>query len=266
MGISVSQVSLTGAGILTAGCGEQWYSNVDLPGLDNPGGPGRIGFTDGPGRFTDGDNSLHDDGHYGSADGGSGGGGSGGYGGGGGAGGGSGAGGGYGGGGGVGGGYGSGSSGGGPVPTDPNVGNIPVGGPITREQILARARYWAAMGVPYSMAAFTNDPQGKSYRTDCSGLVSMALKLETSLSTVTLPSQVLPISKADLQPGDIVGNLGGGTAGADGHVMVFARWADSSMSTFFTVEETPPKAVERTRVWGSAPYASHAWRYRNLAG
>ena len=67
-------------------------------------------------------------------------------------------------------GYGGGG-GGGPIPTDPAIGNIAVGDPITREQILARARFWAAMGVPYSMAAYTNDPQGKSYRTDCSGLV-----------------------------------------------------------------------------------------------
>ncbi len=262
MAISVTQVALSGAGVLTAGCREQWYSKVEIPsrpGMDDPtkgGGPGEHETGDFPAHTPPGaDPNTSGPGGPGSqpdfshsSPGGDSGGGSPGS---------------------VGGpsgsGYGGGG-GGGPIPTDPAIGNIAVGDPITREQILARARFWAAMGVPYSMAAYTNDPQGKSYRTDCSGLVSMALKLETSLSTVTLPSQVVPISKADLLPGDIVGNLGGGTAGAAGHVMIFARWADSSMTTFFTVEETPPRAVERTRVWGSAPFASHAWRYRNLIG
>lgn len=260
MAISVTSAPLTGAGLLTAGCGDQWFSSVEIPGLPGMDEPGRGGGQDDSGGPDWGESNTPGEGpagrpgdySHGGVEGGSGGGGGGGgepgsIGGSGGS------------------GYGGGG-GGGPIPTDPSIGNIAVGDPITREQILARARFWAAMGVPYSMAAYTNDPQGKSYRTDCSGLVSMALKLETSLSTVTLPSQVVPISKADLLPGDIVGNLGGGTAGAAGHVMIFARWADSSMTTFFTVEETPPKAVERTRVWGSAPFASHAWRYRNLIG
>lgn len=114
------------------------------------------------------------------------------------------------------------------------------------------------------MSAYTNDPQGKSYRTDCSGLVSMALHLDNSLSTVTLPSQVERIDKNDLQPGDIVGNLGGGTAGAAGHVMIFAGWVDDSKTQFYTIEETPPRAVERTRRWGSHAYTSGAYRYRNV--
>lgn len=143
--------------------------------------------------------------------------------------------------------------------------NSSVGGPVTRQEILDRGRYWTNKGVPYSMSGYTTDANGKSYRTDCSGLVSMALHLPNSESTVTLPnSAVHPISKEELKPGDIVGNLGGGTGGANGHVMIFNGWVDDSHTQFRTIEETPPRAVEKTQTWGSAPYTSSAWRYNNL--
>lgn len=142
--------------------------------------------------------------------------------------------------------------------------NSSVGGPVTRQEILDRARHWSNQGVPYSMQAYTNDANGKSYRTDCSGLVSMALHLPNSESTVTLPGAVHPINKDDLKPGDIVGNLGPGTAGAGGHVMIFNGWVDESRTQFRTIEETPPRAVEKVQTWGSAPYTSSAWRYNNL--
>lgn len=152
----------------------------------------------------------------------------------------------------------------GPIPTSPDIGNTPIGGPISRKEILERARYWAKRGVPYSMSGYTNDPQGKSYRTDCSGLTSMALHLDQSLTTISLRSQVEPINKNDLQPGDIVGNLGPRTGGASGHVMIFAGWVDESKTQFYTIEQTPPKATEMTRTWGSHAYTSAAWRYKNV--
>lgn len=122
-----------------------------------------------------------------------------------------------------------------------------VGGVISRSEILARAQYWVDRKVPYSMSGYTGDPQGRSYRTDCSGFVSMALHLPTSASTVSLPNYLRPITWAELQPGDVVGTLGDGTAGSDGHVVIFNGWADSAHTTMRTLEETPPYAVARTR-------------------
>ncbi|MDO5286925.1 MAG: hypothetical protein Q4G45_08935 [Actinomycetia bacterium] len=162
-----------------------------------------------------------------------------------------------------GGGYSSGGSAG-PLATQPGLGNTPVGGPISRAEVLARGRYWTGQGVPYSMSGYTNDPQGKIYRTDCSGLVSMALHLDDSLSTVSLPTQCVPISKEELKPGDLVGNLGPHTSGAGGHVTIFNGWVDASHTQFRTIEETPPRAVERTRTWGSAEWSSGAHRYVHL--
>lgn len=151
-----------------------------------------------------------------------------------------------------------------PLPKS-NTGPSRVNGPVSRNEVLDRARYWSNKKVPYSMGAYTNDPNGKSYRTDCSGLVSMALHLDKSYSTVTLPEVVRPIPKHELKPGDIVGNLGPGTGGAGGHVMVFNGWTDASMTKFRVIEETPPAATESVKTWGAAPYTSHAWRYKNIA-
>ncbi len=238
MAISSTTVSLNVAGMFTSGAGETWYANGTAPDA----GTGAAGCPDTPAANSGGGGGGGGGGaHYGG--GGSGGGGSAGGGG--------------------TGGYSSGDTSG-PLPTQPGLGNTPVGGPISRAEVLARGRYWTGQGVPYSMAGYTNDPQGKTYRTDCSGLVSMALHLDESLSTVTLPQQCYPIAKEELKPGDIVGNLGGGTGGADGHVMIFNGWVDGSHTEFRTIEETPPRAVERTRTWGSAPYSSSAHRYAHL--
>ncbi len=243
MAINVTTVALTGAGILTRGAGEVWYTGggggTSAAGISDPGA-----VSTGGGGGTGGGGS--DPGSRGGIGTGGGGGGGGATGGGG------------------GGGMASGQSAG-PLALQPAIGDTPVAGPITRAEVLARGRYWTSQGVPYSMSGYTNDPQGKIYRTDCSGLVSMSLHLDDSLSTVTLPSQCYQISKAELKPADIVGNLGGGTAGAAGHVMIFNGWVDESMTTFRTIEETPPRAVERTRTWGAAAYCSYAFRYLHLA-
>src|SRR5690348_11217979 len=63
-----------------------------------------------------------------------------------------------------------------------------VDGPITRSEVIARAQYWVDHRVPYSQSAYYPDPQGRTYRTDCSGYVSMAWHLGSSLVTSTLPN------------------------------------------------------------------------------
>ncbi|MGW9825520.1 hypothetical protein ACUXNS_000504 [Brevibacterium pityocampae] len=106
-----------------------------------------------------------------------------------------------------------------------------------RGDIIARAMFWAEQPVPYSMEAYTQGPDGKMYRTDCSGFVSMAWGLDTSESTVTLPHHSYVIPKDDLQPGDILLKGGPGTAGAAGHVAIFNGWANAEKTAYYGIEQ-----------------------------
>jgi hypothetical protein len=102
-------------------------------------------------------------------------------------------------------------------------------GPINRTEIIARGQYWIDRHVPYSMEAVYPDPQGRNYRTDCSGFVSMALHANApGYNTVSLPDISEEIAWDDLKPGDYVGTLGEGTAGANGHVVLFVSWVDDT--------------------------------------
>ncbi len=94
---------------------------------------------------------------------------------------------------------------------------------ITRDEILANARLWPFRSVPYAQWG-TASPTG--HRPDCSGYVSMCLGLPApGLNTVSLRSLVDPITISELLPGDLLGNLGPGTAGNAGHVQLFEGWA-----------------------------------------
>lgn len=149
--------------------------------------------------------------------------------------------------------------------TPPPPSQSVVNGAITREEVLNRATYWLNRRVPYSMSNYTNDPQGRSYRTDCSGFVSMAFHLDVSLSTVTLPERFHPIAKTELRRGDIVGNLGPGTGGSAGHVVIFNGWVDSSQTAFYTIEQTPGYTQALTRTWGASFFTKTAYRYNKIA-
>lgn len=140
-----------------------------------------------------------------------------------------------------------------------------VNGPISRDEVISRANHWLQQGVPYSMTGSALDPNGTSYRSDCSGFVSMAFHLDQSLSTVTLPERFSEIPKDELQVGDIVGNLGPGTGGAAGHVVIFNGWVDDSHTQFNSIEQTPPQTTTRVLTWGSSFFLHHAYRYNNIA-
>ncbi len=150
------------------------------------------------------------------------------------------------------------------APEPPPAGSE-VNGPITRAEVLARAQTWVDQAIWYDMGGAAPDPQGRSYRTDCSGFVSMAFHLDQSLSTVTLPERFTQIDPNSMVPGDIVGNLGPGTAGAAGHVVIFNGWVDDSHTDFYTLEETPDYAQAKIRTWGASTFAQAAFRYNNIA-
>ncbi|MFI9818093.1 NlpC/P60 family protein [Saccharothrix variisporea] len=104
------------------------------------------------------------------------------------------------------------------------------GGSITRAEVLKRAKYWWDKKVPYNQkGSYWDINHGKKYRTDCSGFVSMAWKLTSSLTTYTLPNVSKPIAWNALKPGDIVLSTG--------HVKLFEKWANADKTVMWIYEE-----------------------------
>ena len=134
-----------------------------------------------------------------------------------------------------------------------------------RQTVLDRGQTWVDRNVPYSMGGFTHGPDGRQYRTDCSGFVSMAYGLDTSYNTESLVAHFSAIPKADLQPGDLIGNLGPGTGGADGHVVIFTGWTDDSKTSFTVIEQAGGVGgVARTHIWGDSFWNHTAYRYHGF--
>lgn len=138
-------------------------------------------------------------------------------------------------------------------------------GKISRKEIISRGEFWVSRHVPYSMNAEYPDPNGRKYRTDCSGFVSMALHAYSpGYNTVSLPDIAKPISWEDLQPGDLVGTLGPGTGGAAGHVTLFHSWADSSHKEYNTLECRGTYgcvAYKRAVGWKDGSFTAKPYRY-----
>jgi len=108
------------------------------------------------------------------------------------------------------------------------------GGTISRNEVITRAKDWYSRNIQYSQSGSATDIEGDdSYRTDCSGFVSMAWHLTTSLTTQSLPSAGAQISKADLRPGDALNYSGT-------HVVLFAGWKDQDAGTFYYYSEGSP--------------------------
>lgn len=141
-------------------------------------------------------------------------------------------------------------------------------GNINRTEIISRGQYWVSRHVPYSMTKNYPDPQGRNYRTDCSGFVSMALHATApGYNTVSLPDIATSISWDDLLPGDFVGTLGAGTGGADGHVTLFLSWADSAHSAYNTLECRGTYGCvqyKRSVGWGVGSHTAKPYRYKKV--
>ncbi|WP_436785994.1 hypothetical protein [Yinghuangia sp. YIM S10712] len=112
-----------------------------------------------------------------------------------------------------------------------------------RVTILRRAERWAELGIGYSMAGTF-----EGYRTDCSGLVSMAWGLPApGLTTDTLDRVAHRIARDDLLPGDVLVNP---TPGADGHTLIFAGWADAERTRYHAYEQSSGEGAH----FGTVPY------------
>ena len=140
------------------------------------------------------------------------------------------------------------------------------GSSITRDEVIQRAQNWVSEGVPYNQGAYYSDSNG-SYREDCSGYVSMAWDLSSSLVTQTLPSVSTEISTSELQPGDILDYTAE-------HVILFGGWIDQSAGTFTYYAENDPSELTNSYTgdldastldgWPTSDYT--ALRYDNITG
>ncbi|MEV6975346.1 hypothetical protein [Kitasatospora sp. NPDC093806] len=138
-------------------------------------------------------------------------------------------------------------------------------GSITRSEVIERGHYWTDRHIPYSQSKYYPGPDGHKYRTDCSGFVSMAWKLGSSETTVTLPNYSHRIDKNDLKPGDILLNTDPGNSG---HVVLFEGWADAGHTSYIADEESGSKGAVR-RVIPYPYYPGHGtfrpYRYDKIA-
>jgi hypothetical protein len=118
------------------------------------------------------------------------------------------------------------------VAEDAELAKAGYGQPITRATVMTRAKDWYSRGVPYNQKGSAWDVnQGKKYRTDCSGFVSMAWKLKVSKTTWTLDDVSHVINWNDLLPGDAV-------VSPHHHAVIFEKWVDSATKAdFITYEE-----------------------------
>ncbi|MFD9498236.1 hypothetical protein [Streptomyces sp. NPDC060035] len=116
-----------------------------------------------------------------------------------------------------------------PVPPAPTPSSR--GGQITRNEIMSRAVNWLNRDIAYNQGAYATDPDGDhTYRTDCSGFVSMTWHADSSYTTYSLPSVSSTISKSDLLPGDALNTQ-------DGHVVLFEKWVDKAAGKFSYIHE-----------------------------
>ncbi|MFD3927992.1 hypothetical protein [Streptomyces sp. NPDC058614] len=103
---------------------------------------------------------------------------------------------------------------------------------ITRTEVISRAKSWVGIGLNYDQGG-----EYQGWRTDCSGYVSMAWNLGSSLTTNTfIPEGVAEWSTKDsLLAGDVLLN---DDTGNSGHVAIFSSWTDSSHTQYMGYEFT----------------------------
>ena len=111
------------------------------------------------------------------------------------------------------------------------------GDAITRAQIISRADDWISNQVPYSQTeGWEDSAAGGPYRMDCSGFVSMAWGLTTSMVTSTLP-QVATVTDGNIS-GDTNLNPGDALDYTADHAVLFDHWTDSSGDFAYDAEHT----------------------------
>lgn len=133
---------------------------------------------------------------------------------------------------------------------------------ISRDHVMARADVWLTGHVPYNQSTCYGDPEypGKSYREDCSGFVSMAWALPTSLVVSDFPRYATRLSSwQDMQPGDAMISPDGTS-----HMVLFAGWTNSQHTTFTVWHEANSSRGTVTDASGSWLNGYVAYRYNQM--
>lgn len=113
-----------------------------------------------------------------------------------------------------------------------------IGGPISRSEVIARARYWLGAGLTYSQSGYAWDvDRSRQYRRDCSGMVGMAWKLAADPDTDHLPKYATEISPHDLRPGDLLDYIVGDHS--HHHAILFQAWENASQFSYLSFGHTP---------------------------
>lgn len=150
-------------------------------------------------------------------------------------------------------------------------------GTIARAETLRRAKFWVDSRVPYSQTNVYRDVENEStWRTDCSGLLSMAWHagptgIDTYYTGNFAPSGgdsagfTTAIAWNDLRPGDALLRVGNASHG--GHIVLFVRWTNSAKTSFELYEQPFSGATARSRIGNRsdsyfAPF--QPIRYRNI--
>jgi len=146
-------------------------------------------------------------------------------------------------------------------------------GPLSRHAVLARARFWVDQQVHYftedgQAPEHALDPDGRPYRTDCSGYVCMAWRAESQPDTSEFDELGSEISRDALLPGDALLWKGAGGYGPQGgHVLLFGRWADPSRSSYLGYELAGgryARALTMPYPYRDGDTRYVPWRYRDL--
>ncbi|MER5443036.1 peptidoglycan-binding protein [Streptomyces sp. NPDC002790] len=130
----------------------------------------------------------------------------------------------------------------------------------SRAAILDRARTWVAAKVPYDMNKYWKD----GYRQDCSGFVSMAWGLPGNEWTGSLAQYGTRITKAQLQPGDMLLFHNPADPEKGSHVTIFGGWANASHTQYMAYEQTKPGTRAQATPYAYWSHSSSyvAYRYR----
>jgi hypothetical protein len=146
-------------------------------------------------------------------------------------------------------------------------------GPISRAEVNSRAQVWLGnTNITYSQSGTYADQNGVAYRRDCSGFVSMALHLSSpGLDTVSFPTVLSSINPSQAIPGDVIGVLGAGTSGDNGHIQLFEGWNNSQHTSVHVWEQggSPdyPHAADYSWPESQINGKSYAmYRYNNITG
>ncbi|EWM13587.1 membrane protein [Kutzneria sp. 744] len=109
---------------------------------------------------------------------------------------------------------------------------------------LTRSQSWIDAQVPYSQTSAYSSQYG-SYRSDCSGFVSMAWHLDKAYTTYSLPPMMTTIARSDLKPGDALYRQDSDTQ----HIALFVRWFDGAHTQPVVREEANFGEVAKEDSW-----------------